>query len=385
MTERERVILAGVTTRAMAASALAAGHQVSAVEAFGDLDHPAGHSVIALPRDAGMPYSAARAARVAERLQGKAACYGASFENDPPAVERLALGRQLWGNSAAILVRIRNPLLLSSTLVEAGLAAPAVRSSAPARASGTWLLKPRRSGGGQRIQPWTGRRALPRWAYLQERISGVPGSLLFVANGRRAVPFGLTRQLIGDRRFGSAGFRYTGNLLGSARTPLFSRETEVLSRIVAAAELLTERFGLVGVNGIDFMARGGVPYPIEVNPRWTGAMELAEAAHRLPLFAWHRDACAGVLPQFELAEARRSGPVRAKAIVFARETMTMPDLTEWIGAEWIADLTRPGEAIPGGHPVCTVFGTGRDGADAVRHLLAAQRRVLALARARSAA
>lgn len=385
MTERARVILAGVTTRAMAASAIAAGHQVSAVEAFGDLDHPAAGSVTALPRDLPVRFSAARAAQVASHLVGEAAAYAASFENDPDAVAHLAEGRQLWGNSPGVLNRVRNPLLLSRVLREAGLATPAVRCSASTAAEGSWLLKPRRSGGGQRIRPWTARGSLPRWAYLQERIAGLPGSLLFVADGRRAVVFGLTRQLIGDRRFGASAFRYVGNLLGSSRQPLFPRESELLPRITAVVQLLTEQFGLVGVNGVDFMARNGIPYPIEVNPRWTGAMELAERAYRIPLFAWHRDACAGALPQFELAEARKHEPVHAKAIVFARQAVPMPDTSRWLGAGWIADLPRSGETIEAGHPACTVFGSGQTGPDAVRGLLAAQRRVLTLARARSAA
>ena len=44
---------------------------------------------------------------------------------------------------------------------------------------------------------------------------------------------------------------------------------------VAAAE-----FHLVGVNGIDFIERSGVPYPIEINPRWSASMELVERALR---------------------------------------------------------------------------------------------------------
>ncbi|HKV75204.1 MAG TPA: ATP-grasp domain-containing protein [Gemmatimonadales bacterium] len=382
MTMRQRVILAGMTTRAMASSAIAAGHSVIAVDAFGDLDHPAAGSLTSLPRDFGVAFTAARAALVASHLPAGAAAYAASFENDPEAVERLGRGRALWGNSAAILDSVRNPLLVSRALREAGLPTPAVRSSAPRYGRGHWLLKPRRSGGGQRIQPWQGSGSVPRWGYLQEAIAGTPGSLLFVANGRRMVPIGLTRQLIGDRRFGATGFRYVGNLLGSARSPLFPRESELLARIVAAAEVVTERFGLVGVNGIDFIARGGIPYPVEVNPRWTGAMELTESAYGLPLFAWHRDSCAGALPAFALDEAREAHPVHGKAIVFTRESMTAGDTRRWLGETWIADIPQPGETIRAGHPACTVFGTAATGGETVRRLLAGQRQFLDWARKR---
>lgn len=383
MTRHETVLLAGVTTRAMAAAAIRSGHRVIAVEAFGDLDHPAGSAVTALPRDHGVRFSASTAALIATRLEAPAAAYGASFENDPSAVAQLAEGRQLWGNPPEVLTQVRNPLLLSRTLLDAGLAAPAVRGSAAPDTRMQWLVKPRRSGGGQRIRPWHGGGPVSRSAYLQQRIAGLPGSLLFVADGRRMVPFGLTRQLIGDRRFGAAAFRYVGNLLGSSRDPLFPSEAEVLRRICAAAQLLTESFRLVGVNGIDFMARSGIPYPIEVNPRWTGAMELAERAYDLPLFDWHREGCAGRLPAFELSEARRRGPTRGKAIVFARGSIILPDTQPWLGAPWIADLPRSGERIGAGHPVCTVFGSGADSAAAMRELVAGQTRLLARVRPRA--
>lgn len=385
MSKRENVVLAGVSTRALAAAAIRAGHRVAAVEAFADLDHPAGTAVTALPRDLGVPFSAARAALFAKNCEAPAAAYAAGFENDPAAVAALATGRRLWGNPPAVLERVRNPLLLSRTLSQAGLPAPAARRSAPPDAALPWLLKPHRSGGGQRIRPWASGQPVPRWAYLQQRIAGLPGSLLFVADGRHAVPFGLTRQLIGDRRFGAAAFRYVGNLLGTSGHPQFPREAELLARIGEAAQLLTETFGLVGVNGIDFMARGGIPYPIEVNPRWTGAMELAEQAYDLPLFSWHREACEGRLPAFELNAARSRGPTRAKAIVFARGAMLMPDTRRWLGAPWVADVPWPGERIGAGHPVCTVFGSGVDGAAAMTGLLAAQARLLARSRARRAA
>jgi predicted ATP-grasp superfamily ATP-dependent carboligase len=367
----------------MAAAAIRSGHRVIAIEAFGDLDHPAGTGVTALPRDHGVPFSASAAALFASQLEAPAAAYGAAFENDLSAVARLAEGRQFWGNPAAVLVQVRNPLLLSRTLLEAGLPTPTVRSSAPPDSRIQWLIKPRRSGGGQRIRSWNGRGSVPRSAYLQQRIAGLPGSLLFVANGRRIVPFGLTRQLIGDRRFGAAAYRYVGNLLSSSRAPLFPKEAELLRRIGEAAQLLTESFGLVGVNGIDFMARGGIPYPIEVNPRWTGAMELAERAYDLPLFDWHREGCGGQLPVFDLGDARRRGPTRGKAIVFARGPIVLPDTRQWLGSPWIADLPQPGERIGAGHPICTVFGSGADSAAAMGELLAGQARLLARSRPRA--
>ncbi|MEO8031848.1 MAG: ATP-grasp domain-containing protein [Gemmatimonadota bacterium] len=377
MSPLARVLLAGVSTRAQAASAIRAGHSVAAVESFSDLDHPAAPNLISLEHDLRVRFSAARAAEAARSLEAPVACYAAGFENDGAAVAELARGRDLWGNPPAILARVRNPLLLRRALVAAGLPSPAARGSIPPPTGKCdWLLKPRRSGGGQRIRSWHREEPVPRWGYLQERISGQPGSLLFVADGRHAVPIALTRQLIGDQRFGASGYRYVGNLVGSAMTPLFPREAELLAAAVRIAEVVTRAFGLIGVNGVDFMARSGVPYPLEVNPRWTGAMEVAERAYGLPLFEWHRESCAGRLPAFLLSEARRRGQVEGKAIVFARRALVAGDTARLLGSDWVADLPRPGDRIKAGHPICTVFATGGDESATVRGLLAAQQRFL---------
>ena len=155
---------------------------------------------------------------------------------------------------------------------------------------------------------------MPRRAYLQQRIAGVPGSVVFAADGRHAVVLGLTRQLVGEPAFGASGFRYCGSLLASRAEPLFERQPELLARAASLAEAVTEAFGLRGVNGIDFIARDGVPYPIEVNPRYSASMELVERATRASLFAVHVDACAGRLATAPRPPARTHG----KAIVYAR-------------------------------------------------------------------
>lgn len=379
------LLLAGVSTRAMAASAIRAGHSVCAIESFHDLDHPALPQVMALEQGPLHRFSARRAALASRDFPATAVSYSASFENDPEAVRVLSAGRRLWGNAPQVLQQVRNPFQLERALREGGFATARVRASTTAGAGrDAWLLKPRRSGGGQRISQWSGRRVVPRWGYLQERIEGIPGSLLFVANGRDAVPVALTRQLIGDRRFGASGFRYTGNLISSERVALFPREREVLAAATSVARWLAARFGLVGVNGIDFMARGGMPIVTEVNPRWTGAAELAERAYGMPLFRWHREGCGGQLPDFSLDQARQGGGVWAKALSYARTDLQVGNSVAAVGHEWVADVPNPGERIATGQPVCTLFARGVDRADTIRALLAAQQRFLRLARSTTA-
>ena len=86
------------------------------------------------------------------------------------------------------------------------------------------------------------------------------------------------------------------------------------------ADAVTREFGLVGLNGIDFIARDGVPWPIEVNPRYSASMELLERArgHVAVRAACRTPAPAG-FPRLRRARARR---VLGKAIVFARRDVT---------------------------------------------------------------
>ena len=356
-----RVLIAGISARALAESAARAGYRVLAVDGFGDLDVRR-VAEVRLARDARDRYSPGAAVRAARGARAEAVVYAASFENHPRAVRTLAAGRALWGNPPEVLACVRDPLLLAATLARHGLATPAVRAAAPRSLRGSWLAKPRASGGGSGVVAWRPGRRTPRDAYFQERIAGVPGSIVFAADGRHAVPLGLSCLLAGERAFGAAGFRYSGNILVGRGDAAFTDDDRLCVRAIALAEATTQAFGLVGVNGIDFIARRGTPYPIEVNPRYTAAMELVERAYGLSIFAIHARACAGRLPAFDLAAARRAPPPRAigKAILYARGDVVLGDTRPWLDDDSVRDVSAPGTRCRRGQPICTIFATGRD-------------------------
>jgi uncharacterized protein len=359
-----RLLVAGVTTRPIASSATRAGWAVTAVDAFGDLDLRACARVIALRReDGGFDPSAAAAA--ARRIPADAVAYTSNFENHPSAVAALAAGRRLLGNSASVLERVRDPIELMRALREHGFETPESRVRAPRVAGGTarrWLLKPRRSGGGHGTSAWRPGRPVGRHQYLQQRIAGRPGSIVFLADGRRALALALSRQIVGERAFGASRFRYCGSLMGGG---LFDAEAALLRRASAMADAVTQDFGLVGLNGIDFIARAGRPWPIEVNPRYSASMELLERRAGTSLFALHADACAGRLPDAPPRPARR---VLGKAVVFARREVTLRETRGWLRDPAIADVPHPGERIPRGRPICTVFASGTNAGTCLRAL-----------------
>jgi predicted ATP-grasp superfamily ATP-dependent carboligase len=383
------LLLVGNSVRALAESAAQAGYGVMAIDAYCDLDLRA--VALALARCA--PF----APRVAVRLARAAACdtvvYSAPFENDPRAIAALARParrgrrgtrrRALWGNSPATVRRVRDPVRLAAALTERGFAVPALRATLPRAGSAAaqqmttdaWLLKPLASGGGQGVRLWQPGERIPPGFVLQQRIRGVSGSIVFAADGRRVVPLALTRQLVGDRRVGGSGYRYCGNILVPPGDSMLPRDAEVLARATAIATAVTRDFGLVGVNGIDFIARAGVPYPIEVNPRPTGAAELAERAYGISIFTIHARAVAGTLPVFDLARERAAAPAVGKTIVFARRATPVRDTTQWLTDRTVRDIPASGSIVQRGQPICTVFAEAKTGAACLDRLVARARRL----------
>jgi predicted ATP-grasp superfamily ATP-dependent carboligase len=363
---RPHVVIAGVTVRAFAASAARAGYRVTAIDAFGDRDLRAVAEVILARPLPGEPYGPAQAAAAGALLPAKLAAYTSNFENYPAAVTRLAAGRRLLGNPAVTLKRVRNPIAVMRVLRRHELVTAPTRSQPPrsGRLRGSWLLKPRLSGGGHGIRTWSGSGMIPRTMYLQQRIPGTPGSISFAADGRRAVVLGFSRQLVAARWLGAQRHRYCGSIVGGSNTRLFPRQEELLDQARDLVSILTREFRLVGLNGIDFIAQHGIPYPLEVNPRYSASMELIERALGVSLFEVHHQACRGSLPA---APALAPG-VQAKAIVFARHDSVAPDLVRVVGRHWIADIPHAGELIQRGRPICTVLASAA-GLDACLRLL----------------
>jgi predicted ATP-grasp superfamily ATP-dependent carboligase len=170
---------------------------------------------------------------------------------------------------------------------------------------------------------------------------------------------------VADARLGAQRFRYCGSLLGPPSSRLFPRQEHLVQSAVSLATAVTAEFGLLGLNGLDFIARDGVPYPIEVNPRFSASMELIERAYRLSLFELQVRACRGILP----VTLPPCAGVEGKAIVFARRDVVLGQTRSWLKAGSFADIPHPGERIRQGHPICTVFARGTDALSCQRLLI----------------
>jgi predicted ATP-grasp superfamily ATP-dependent carboligase len=107
---------------------------------------------------------------------------------------------------------------------------------------------------------------------------------------------------------------------------------------------------LRGIFGIDLvMDWRGRLCPTEINPRYPASAEIIERATGLAALKPLRDQ-----PRKHKAAGRKT---HAKAILFASEATTVPDLYTHLAEDALADVPEPGRAIEPGKPICTVFAT----------------------------
>jgi len=283
--------------------------------------------------------------------------YTGALENHPYLVDAIAAQRPLWGNHGAVLQAVRSPVQLATCLRDAGLPGP--RVAFPDSATATehdverWLIKPVASAGGARIAFWNGDPAASERCYLQEFIDGEPCAAIYVADGEHVAFLGATLQLVGLVAFNARPFAYCGSI---GPLPLSSMSRNAF---IGLGNLLTATFHLRGVFGIDCVLRDGVPWPVEVNPRYTASVEVLElaAGRGVP----------GALATAAAHVERTSSPVVGKAILFASLDFAFPAEGPWLDTleqridPWrvpaFADIPQPGSRIEKGHPILTMFAT----------------------------
>jgi predicted ATP-grasp superfamily ATP-dependent carboligase len=280
--------------------------------------------------------------------------YTGALENRPDLLAKV--NRPLWGNAPDVVRAIRCPERWTACLRSHDISCPAIASESGSE--GGWLLKPRRSAAGFGIQPYHGQAFNPRTHFLQEWIDGTPCSAVFLGLETDAAFLGATEQLIGTPWLNATGFHYAGSV-----GPLtMAAATTFRWRDLGAT--LARAFRLRGLFGIDAILCDGVPWPIEINPRYTASMEILERTLELPLLRWHGDVFAGDDPSLPSNERSSDHSFWAKGILFARKVVAFPPDGPWndalrpgvdLDAVEFADIPHAGDVIERGQPVLTLF------------------------------
>ena len=359
----DHLLILGASARAAAFSALRAGLRPWCVDLFADADLQARCPARRLAaRDYPQGFvQAAASAPVGPWI------YTGGLENRPALVTDLARGRTLWGNDAPALARVRSPFALQRLLRAAKVPCPAARQPA-AGLPGCWLLKPLSGAGGTGIRVWTGRATPPprkQQVYLQEYIEGEAWAAVYLGDGEQARLLGVTRQLVGEAWLRARPFHYCGSVGPLAPSPQLQHALEHLGSGVAGGSRLR------GIFGIDCVVRDYVPWPVEVNPRYTASVEVLEHTLGIPALAWHRQVFESTVPAPPPAE-RATGVIVGKAVLFARAPLTFPADGPWLRVlhqpaaihdlPAFADIPHVGQQIPRGRPVLTLF--ARDATEA---------------------
>jgi predicted ATP-grasp superfamily ATP-dependent carboligase len=366
MTEPMKTLaVVGASARACAASALRAGYEVVAADLFADADLK---RECAATRILGYPDALANWLAAAE-CDGW--LYTGALENHPELISRMAKLRPLLGNGGAALRAVRNPLILEPVLRDAGLAFPeTVDSAKRLPLDSSWLCKTYRGAGGSGVWLLNGAEALQRaereQAVYQRFVGGVSAAAVLVCSGDGGQLFGVTRQLVGDARAGAKPWHYAGSL-----GPLPVGK-EVDSQLAKLADLLSRRFQLRGLVGVDLVIANNLAWVLEINPRYSASVEVIERVTGRSAIAEHLAACGGAArSEARPATTRTADAVNAmacgKVVLFAKHDVTIsPAFYEWSIAQAsteleqcrLADIPEAGQRLSIGQPVLTVLASG---------------------------
>ena len=367
----EKHLLLGLSTRAIAESAIKSSDEILTLDHFGDQDQKNIVYNLSLARDYGLPFNVENLLKISSTLDFDRVTYTSNLENYPEIVAELEKRAKLMGNSSQTIGSIRNWKLFREFCSNTFIKHPVTLlpgEEERADSAHTWLVKPIKSGGGHHIYQWDG-KPLSDDFILQEYVRGISFSAAFVANGSQGVVLGLTRQLNGLSELGVDGYNWCGNLL--PLTLAADLKKKLLGEIEGVVNDLTAHFELKGACGIDFILSENEkgqfsPVLLEVNPRFTGSMELIEKAYGLNIFTLHRNACDGILPAFAVSE-QDDKHYYAKGIVFARQDVVIQDTEKWPCLDR-SDIPFTGDRIKQGHPVCTIFAQAETENDCLANL-----------------
>jgi len=334
---RGRVLVAGFATRHVAQSAARAGYEVCAVDHFCDQD------LSWYTRDRirfedldGLPDAIAR-------MGGR---YSFDFAIATSGAESLTFPVPLCGTPRERVERFLDKLAMQHFFENLGVPVPRIARDGEYPV----MAKPRQGAGGWRNAVIPDAATETAWAALypdipylrQEVVRGIPASVCCVADGTAARAVATNEQLL--RGNGESAFGFSGSV-----TPF---DHPLAAEMAALAEKIAAASGCMGTIGVDFVVGDTTPVVIEVNPRFQGTLDTAEAAYGYSLFDYHVGACVGTLPEPPCPQQ-----YAARRILFAGRDMTLDaDLSAL--APVVSDIPWPGTFFEEEQAIVSVMGTG---------------------------
>ncbi|MFX1389755.1 MAG: ATP-grasp domain-containing protein [Promethearchaeota archaeon] len=186
----------------------------------------------------------------------------------------------------------------------------------------------------------------------QEYIEGIPISSTVISDGYESEVISINRQIIGEKFLNSPkDFMYCGNIVPAG---LSMEENNLISEI---SHILTQRLGLRGINGFDFVLKDHYPYLMECNPRIPGSIRASEDCLNLNLLDLHVKC---FLPKQwdeirKLINSSKPKGYTTKLIFFAPKDIDKKSIAKINEINYIHDKPVPDKNIIKGAPVCSVL------------------------------
>ncbi|CCU78271.1 hypothetical protein HSACCH_00531 [Halanaerobium saccharolyticum subsp. saccharolyticum DSM 6643] len=236
-------------------------------------------------------YKAIKKFLVQNKNQNYYLIYGSDWDNHPELLYKLEQfeNLKLRGNSAAVISKLNKKESLKNLFQIAenfGFKTPELFLSHKKiinfqrQAKNDFLIKPYHSGGGLEIKTIKELKNKEKKFkdiftkkkddfYLEEFIEGENRSCQFAADGENAEIMAFTRELKAAEvnPYLKKSFKYAGNILIKEE----KKEIEIIEKFI---KNITSRYSLQGINGIDYIKNNQGIFFIELNPRFTAAVEL---------------------------------------------------------------------------------------------------------------
>ncbi len=380
-TQLEKLLVVGIDATSVSLSASRAGYEVFGVDYFGDLDLKKHCKESTSLREQGI-FSGSRdfsskenmhdlvmiAGRVASEHEVDGILLTSGLEDYPDILVELQDLSDIIGNRPETMERARDWEFLFREMRRRGILYPETEitktleeAKKAARDIGyPIVLKPSRGSGGIGISLARTSKELEKKyrcnamgdeeMLIQEFIHGINASASVVATDAETSILCLTEQLIGDQKLGQRKpFGWCGNIV-----PL-DAPAEMVKESIESAKMIVEGLGLVGSNGVDFiLSNSGLPYIIEVNPRFQETIECVEKHLDTNIVLDHINACLRNRLPHKLAGREESW---ARLVLFATRRSYVERVFE---DEAIRNIPPPDSIIDVGEPICSIVISGRD-------------------------
>ncbi|MGB9929648.1 MAG: ATP-grasp domain-containing protein [Methanosarcina sp.] len=357
----QKILVIGFSTRNIVCSAKRAGYAVYSIDSFQDLDLQK-----CADSFASLGCSSAEELHQLDpfRIKAQIEAFGVQFDavvlgSGLETLDRGIFTCPVLASSPASIEKASNKLKLSKKLRAEGIPHPQCYSIQELDAiEYPVIIKPSSGGGGifnrvarnkqellNLLDEFAGLDSefVEKDVVIQAFLKGIPSSVSLLSTKNEAISVAVNEQLIGVPWLSRMPFAYCGNI-----TPF---KHEYTTEMETLAEELVLGFGLLGSNGVDFLATESGPIVLEINPRFQGSLDTVEKAMNINLFEAHKGCFKGELPEKPFASG-----FAARGVIYSdRELFIDRKLMDVILRENSADIPVQGTIVEPDWPLTSLF------------------------------